>query len=181
MIDHARGFAARVAVAALSLTLAACADREATPGTSTRPPPAQPETTWVEIAGERFELEVALDPGTRYRGLSGRTGIPKNGGMLFVSRRPGPLAMVMRDCPEPLDVAFLDASGRVVAIHEMKPEPPRSLSESPRDYEARLPSYESGEPALFAIETAGGRLAEVGLAVGDRVVLDARALAARAR
>jgi hypothetical protein len=34
---------------------------------------------------------------------------------------------------------------------------------------------------LFAIETAGGRLREVGLTVGDRVSFDRDALVARAR
>jgi len=32
--------------------------------------------------------------------------------------------------------------------------------------------YSSGAPAGFAIETAGGRLDEVGLRVGDRVIFD---------
>ena len=77
------------------------------------------------VAGEAFEVEVAVDPMDRMRGLSGRTAIPRNGGMLFVLPRPEPMSMVMRDCPIPIDVAFIDAMGRVVAIHEMTPEPPR--------------------------------------------------------
>ena len=131
-----------------------------------------PETLWVEIAGEPFELELALDGPTRHLGLSGRASIDPNGGMLFVSTVEKPQAMVMRDCPIPIDVAFLDASGEVLAIHEMRPELPRRPAESQRDYESRLRRYESGAPAGFAIETAGGRLDEIGLQVGDRVVFD---------
>ena len=89
--------------------------------------------------------------------------------------------MVMRDCPNPIDVAFIDSMGRVVAIHAMVPEPPRTRSETPFAYERRLKGYPSGQPAQFALETAGGRLAELGLAVGDRVHFEARALVARAR
>jgi uncharacterized membrane protein (UPF0127 family) len=87
----------------------------------------------------------------------------------------------MRDCPVPIDVAFLDAAGRVVAVHEMQPEEPRRPGESPLAYEARLRFYGSEAPVQFAIETAGGRLRAVGLAPGDRVPLDFRGLSARAR
>jgi uncharacterized membrane protein (UPF0127 family) len=145
------------------------------------PPPPAPETAWVEIAGELFELELALDPATRFQGLSDRSRIPRNGGMLFVLPRPQPLSMVMRRCRVPIDVAFADDTGRVVAIHTMAVEPPRAPGESAAAYDARLPLYASGVPVRFAVETSGGRLAELGLAVGDRLVFDAEALARRAR
>jgi uncharacterized membrane protein (UPF0127 family) len=92
--------------------------------------------------------------------------------MLFANTVESPQAMVMRDCAIPIDVAFLDLSGEVVAIHEMRPELPRRPAESQREYESRLPVYRSGAPAGFAIETAGGRLDEIGLQVGDRVAFD---------
>ena len=139
------------------------------------------EVAFVALGGESFTLDLALDPPTRQRGLSGRGEIPRHGGMLFVLPRPQPFAMVMRDCPVPIDVAFLDADGRVVAVHEMAVEPPRAPGESSAAYESRLPLYSSPTPVLFAIETAGGRLRELGLAEGARVALDAKALVARAR
>lgn len=134
--------------------------------------PEVPESLWVEIAGEPFELELALDSASRHMGLSGRLSIEPNGGMLFVNTVEKPQAMVMRDCAIPIDVAFLDASGQVVAIHEMRPELPRRPGEDAKEYESRLRVYSSGAPAGFAIETAGGRLDEVGLRVGDRVIFD---------
>ena len=89
--------------------------------------------------------------------------------------------MVMRDCPEPIDVAFLDGEGRVVALHAMRPELPRQAGESAMQYERRLPEYRSGAPAQFAIEVAGGRLAQLGVQVGTRLAFDAADLARRAR
>jgi uncharacterized membrane protein (UPF0127 family) len=142
------------------------------PATPPESPPQVPEAIWVEIAGEPFELELAIDAATRHQGLSGRLAIEPNGGMLFVSTSEGPQAMVMRDCAIPIDVAFLDFSGAVVAIHEMRPELPRRPDEAPREYESRLLVYPSGAPAGFAIETAGGRLEEIGLQVGDQVAFD---------
>jgi uncharacterized membrane protein (UPF0127 family) len=155
----------------------ACAESERT----LAPETSRPETVWIEIAGEPFELELALDPEARYRGLSRRLSLARNGGMLFANPVPGPMAMVMRDCPIAIDVAFLDLGGRVVAIHEMQPETPRRSDESSATYEARLPVYESGAPAGFAIEVAGGRFPELGLRVGDRVVFDIAGLLDRAR
>jgi uncharacterized membrane protein (UPF0127 family) len=137
-------------------------------------------TAKVVVAGETFEVAVAADPMTRRRGLGGRTSIPRNGGMLFVLPRPQHLSMVMRDCPIPIDVAFVDSMGRVVAIHEMAPEPPRRPDEGPFRYESRLPEYPSGEPVQFALETAGGRLGDLGVQVGDRLHFPARALLERA-
>ena len=106
----------------------ACAESESPPKT----PLEVPEALWVEIAGEPFELELALDAATRYQGLSGRLAIEPNGGMLFVNTVERPQAMVMRDCAIPIDVAFLDFSGEVVAIHEMRPELPHRPGESPK-------------------------------------------------
>jgi uncharacterized membrane protein (UPF0127 family) len=146
----------------------ACTQSESPP----EAPPEVPETLWVEIAGEPFELELALDAVSRHQGLSGRLSIEPNGGMLFVNTVESPQAMVMRDCAVPIDVAFLDFAGEVVAIHEMRPELPRRPGESPGEYESRLRVYQSGAPVGFAIETAGGRLGEVGLRVGDRVAFD---------
>jgi uncharacterized membrane protein (UPF0127 family) len=140
-----------------------------------------PRFLWVPLGGESFRLELALEPETRQLGLSGRPRIAPNEGMLFVFPAPRPLAMVMRDCPVPIDVAFLDAGGIVLAVHEMRPEPPRAPGESRLAYEARLPQYPSAGPAQLAIEVAGGRLRQLGIEPGDRIALDTRTLSSWSR
>lgn len=136
-------------------------------------------TTAVTVEGVRLTVEVARTSGEQFRGLGGRTWIDPQGGMLFPFGGPRETAFVMRDCPIPIDVAFLDATGRVVALHAMKPEPPRRPNESTAGYDARLTPYPSGAPVWFALETAGGRLRELGLDVGDRVEIDRTNLAPR--
>ncbi len=158
-----------------------CADGESAPARLDSPPPAGPERAEVAIAGRVFRLELALDRPSRYRGLSGRGRIEPEGGMLFVHRSPQPLAMVMRDCPEPIDVAFLDGEGRVLALHAMRVEPPRAPDEGRAEYEARLPVYPSRRPAVFAVEVAGGSLGALGVRVGDRFFFETDAIRARAR
>ena len=133
-------------------------------------------TTEVGIGGESFTLEVAREPATQFRGLGGRTHLDPHGGMLFVFPFPRPTAFVMRDCPIAIDVAFLDPSGRVIAVHEMTPEPPRGADESEMAYESRLKQYPSGLPAMFAIETAGGRFRQLGVKGGDLIEIDAASL-----
>lgn len=130
----------------------------------------------VRIAGEWFHLEVAADDATRFKGLGGRDYIAPDGGMLFVFPSPQVRAFVMRDCLVPIDIAYLDAAGRVVAMHEMHIEELRRPGESDYDYESRLKQYSSRFPAQFVVETAGGRLNEVGLKIGDRVGVNVREL-----
>ena len=162
---------ARLALVCIVLAMAAAARADS----------AAPPALWVPLGGESFRLELALDPETRQLGLSGRARIAPTEGMLFVFPAPRPLAMVMRDCPVPIDVAFLDASGVVVAVHEMRPEPPRAPGESRFAYEARLPQYPSPVLGQLAIEVAGGRLRQLGIEPGDRIALDTGMLVGWAR
>jgi uncharacterized protein len=122
----------------------------------------------VQIKGVLFELELALTPEERAEGLMGREKIAKNGGMLFVYPAeppyPNDLGFWMKNCLVPIDLLFLDPTGRVVAIHEMEPPMPGTP-----DHE--LTSYRSGAPAQFAIELKGGRSAELGVTIGDVIEL----------
>jgi hypothetical protein len=170
---------------ALLIALAAACDaqppRSAVPAAASVPVAAGPLSVPARIAGTRFDLELAAEPTTRQRGMGGRRSVDPASGMLFSFVRERPLAFLMRDCVIPLDIAFLDAAGRVVASHTMKVEPPRRPDETPFAYEERLPLYHSGGAAQFAIETAAGRLAEVGLRVGDVVEFDRAAVLSHTR
>jgi uncharacterized membrane protein (UPF0127 family) len=134
----------------------------------------------VKIGGQWFHLELATDPTTRTKGLSGRTFIEPDGGMLFVFPQPRRLNFVMRDCPVPIDIIFLDASGRVVAKHAMEPEEPRKADEglpgqfnaNTKKYEDRLKKYPSRLGSQFVIELAGGTLEGLTLEQGQRIDLD---------
>lgn len=141
----------------------------------------------VRLDGRTFRLEIADTMAKRVQGLSGRTEIAENGGMLFVFPRSlvRVQSFVMRDCPIDIDIIFLDPSGRITAMHEMKAEEPRGPGEGePGElnmaYEERLKRYSSRFPAQFAIEIRGGMLPELNLKEGDRIDLPLEALKARA-
>jgi uncharacterized membrane protein (UPF0127 family) len=154
----------------------------------------------LTIGGRVFNLELALTPARRFRGLSERTSIPADGGMLFVfsPRETQVHGFVMRDCPVPIDIIYLDRSGRVVAFHEMLPEPPRAEDEKELlppapgapdwarvnlKYESRLKQYSSRFPSQFVVELAGGTIKTLPneLKVGDAISADWKALSARAQ
>lgn len=134
------------------------------------PASAQPlATRRVFLSGVAYDLEVASDPATRERGLSGRDAIDSRGGMLFVFPDDAPRIFWMRDCKVDIDIAFLDRSGRVVAAHRMRAEPPRRRGESEAQYISRLRGYPSNAPARFAVELQAGSLSRLGLSVGSLV------------
>ena len=135
----------------------------------------------VEIAGERFTLEIAADDPSRSHGLKGRPDIPADGGMLFVFPRVQRQSFWMEDCLVDIDVMFLDAQGRVTATHTMKVEPPRRSSETLDAYRRRLRGYSSVYPAQFAIELKAGTIDRLDIEIDRKIELDLPRLKAMAR
>lgn len=159
-------------LALLCAALTGCAPSYETTPTSTR----------VTLGGRVFTLELAMDTASREKGLSGRTEIPVEGGMLFIFPDRGVRVQefVMRDCRIDIDIIFLDRARRVTAMHAMKVEPPREATESLAEYNNRLRRYSSRFDAQYAIELRGGTLESLGLKPGQLIDLDPT-LAARAR
>lgn len=142
---------------------------------------ADADVARVRIADRTFYLEVAATEPVRFKGLGGRTHVEPDGGMLFVFPEPQALSFVMRDCPIPIDILFLDGSGRVVAMHAMVPEEPRRAGEDDYAYNDRLKRYSSRFAAQFAVELKGGTLATMRVREGDLLDFDVAGLKARAR
>ncbi len=143
--------------------------------------PQRPTAEVVEIAGERFTLELALDEPARIRGLMERAEIEPGNGMLFVFPDSRERSFWMANCLADIDLMFLDTRGTVTAVHEMKTESPQGPDESQYEYERRLPHYWSNGPARFAIELTAGSLDRLKVRVNDRIALDLPRLKALAR
>jgi uncharacterized protein len=151
---------------------------------------ADPNFENVNISGKAYSLQLANTPEKRVQGLSGRTSITEDGGMLFVfpDSQVRVQEFVMRDCVIPIDIIFLDRSGRVTAKHAMKVEDPRRSDEpkpadprQPDPYELRLKRYSSKYAAQYVIELAGGQLEKLTVKEGDKIELDLAGLKARAK
>lgn len=135
----------------------------------------------MTLGDRTFRLELALDPESRTRGLMDRESIAPDGGMLFAFPDVAMRSFWMKNCLTDMDIAFLDASGRITAMHTMRVEPPQRPDEAEWAYEWRLRGYSSLRPAQFVIEVAPGTLAALGLRRGEEVPLDWAALKRRAR
>lgn len=70
----------------------------------------------------------------------------------------------MRNCHAPLDIAFMDADGVVVDTMRMEPYVDSVLF-------VRQPLYQSRAPFRYALETAAGRMEQLGIEVGTRLAL----------
>lgn len=128
-------------------------------------------TVRLTIKQRAFELWVADDSAEQTQGLMHVTAermvpLPDGAerGMIFVFDHSRELNFWMKDTIIPLDIAYLDSSGKVVAKHTMAP------------LDTRPGQYPSGDPAQFAIEVNAGVWSDIGLLVGDTIELPATIL-----
>lgn len=110
-----------------------------------------------------FRVEVADDDAERAQGLMQRESMPRSSGMLFAYPSERPVVFWMHDTLIPLDMLFIDGTGRVVAIHaEARPQDDTPIP--------------SGVPVQFVLEINGGMAKRLGLGAGT--VLSHPAIAA---
>lgn len=103
----------------------------------------------------RIEAEVASTQPSRAQGLMHRKDMPLQRGMLFVFPDVAVHCMWMKNTLLPLSVAFLDESGRILNVAEMKPH-----SED---------NHCAAKPARFALEMNTGWFAQRGLRSGQAI------------
>ena len=155
------------AVAAATLSSFTCRADGDDPASRGVPPLVRFDTTGVRIETptDTFEMRVELaeSEAQRTHGLMERSSLPADAGMLFVypDAQDPDYGFWMYRTLIPLDIAFLDEEGRIVAIRSM--EPCTSV------YVRQCPSYEPGVPYASALEVNRGFFEERGVGIGDRV------------
>ncbi|WP_028917884.1 DUF192 domain-containing protein [Pseudoxanthomonas sp. J35] len=122
---------------------------------------AAASTPWVELAGQRFQVEVADDDAERARGLMFRDVLPDGQGMLFIHDRQEPQAYWMKNTRIPLDILYFDEQRRLVS--QQRDVPPCSAGD-------RCPPYPSRRPARYVLELNAGQAAKLGLEDGAELV-----------
>ncbi|MDJ0516613.1 MAG: DUF192 domain-containing protein [Trichodesmium sp. MO_231.B1] len=119
-----------------------------------------PITAKAQISGQIINLEVAKTPKEQAMGLMYRTELADDQGMLFSFDPPRKVDFWMKNCKISLDMIFI-RSGVVKAIAL---DVPPCLADP-------CPVYGSGVPVDRVIEVRGGRITELGLKVGDRIII----------
>lgn len=112
---------------------------------------------WVELAGQRYTVEVADDDAERARGLMYRDVMTNGSGMLFIHEAEEPQAYWMKNTKIPLDILYFDGSRKLVS--QQRDVPPCSLGDA-------CPSYPSKAPAKYVLELNAGEAARLTLQDG---------------
>jgi uncharacterized membrane protein (UPF0127 family) len=103
-----------------------------------------------------FVVDVALSPSQQSRGLMFRHKLDTNSGMLFFHQREIVASMWMHNTYIPLDMLFIDSSGKIVHIF---------YSATP--HSQAIISYD--QPVRAVLELAAGVVNTHGIRIGDEV------------
>lgn len=104
----------------------------------------------------RFSVDIADTDATRARGLMHRETMARFSGMLFIYDRPDRAVFWMENTLIPLDMLFIDETGRVSHIHHEA----RPLDRTPID---------GGAEVLMVLEINGGMARRLGIDAGSEV------------
>ncbi len=122
----------------------------------------------VTLGDEDFSLSVADTKESRVAGLSNVDSMQYYDGMLFVFETASTHGFWMKDMRFPLDIIWLDETGKIVHIEEQL---------SPDTY-PRV--FKPAQPARYVIELNAGVVAESNIAIGDQISLFGQEVAAPA-
>lgn len=109
--------------------------------------------TWGQA---RFSVELADTPTSRATGLMHRESMPRASGMLFIFEAPTTASFWMRNTLIPLDMIFIDPTGRVGHVHHNA----IPLDETP------IPG---GDNVLMVLEINGGLAQRFGIVPGSEL------------
>jgi len=103
------------------------------------------------------KAEIAESHEEKTKGLMHRKNLPEGEGMLFVYDRDQPMSFWMVNTIIPLSIAFLSNEGRIIEIKDMYPNNKNSVS--------------SGRSCRYALEVPQGWFTNVGVKIGDLVII----------
>ncbi|KRD32161.1 MULTISPECIES: DUF192 domain-containing protein [unclassified Lysobacter] len=112
---------------------------------------------WVELAGQRYTVEVADDDEERAMGLMFREEMADDRGMVFIHERQEPQAYWMKNTKIPLDILYFDSDRKLVS--QQRDVPPCSAGN-------QCPPYPSAAPARYVLELNAGQAAKLKLQDG---------------
>jgi uncharacterized protein len=130
------------------------APAEITPAPATGPRVVLP-------SGAVYSVELARTPEEQAQGLMYRESLAPRTGMIFLFRDAAPHQFWMKNTMIPLDIVWLDGSGRVVFVS----------AETPPCRADPCPSYGPDLPVATVLEIAGGMAAKERVTVGSTIRL----------
>ena len=104
---------------------------------------------------EKLSVELAITPEEQAHGYMERKKIPTGTGMLFIFQYDQMASFWMKNTPAPLSIAYIDSTGTIRDIFNMKPY---SLETINRTVSVR-----------YALEVPQGWYAENNIKIGDKI------------
>jgi uncharacterized membrane protein (UPF0127 family) len=144
-----------VGAVATAVFLAACGAAPRSDRTPTPAPASGPSATMP--SGAVYRLELALTPEEQAQGLMYRESLPQKTGMLFLFPDAAPHGFWMKNTMIPLDMIWMDDSGRVLYVS----------ADTPPCKADPCPTYGPEAPARMVLEIAGGLAAREKITVGS--------------
>lgn len=147
----------------LALCFAGCESQRQIPPSTASSNAAETPQVPVAVLPDGFSvrLELATNDELRGQGLMYRESLPRGEGMLFIFPEPGEYPFWMKNTLIPLDMIWLDTSGKIVAI---RPDVPPCRADP-------CPTYAPEAISSLVLELAAGEAKAHGLSVGDTIQL----------
>jgi len=120
----------------------------------------------VHIGDLVFRAAAAITPTDRTLGLSGRSSMPRDSGMLFVFETEGKFEFWMKDMEFPLDLIWIDSDCYITDI---------TINAPPADNDSDVSdiiSYGPRSQAQYVLEINGGLVETLGIQEGEPVAFD---------
>ena len=118
-----------------------------------------PENTqYVSIAGQKIKVELALTPKEHSQGLSGKTSLKENEGMLFIFEKLGQYSFWMKDMNFPIDMIWIGENKEIIYIKK---------DARPESYPETFGPSSDDNKAKYVLEVSAGFSDKNNLKIGD--------------
>ena len=107
----------------------------------------------MQLGSKKFTLEIVAKNEERNKGLMYRDSMADNHGMIFIFQKDQQLSFFMKNTRIPLDIIYVNSTGKVVSVKQMQPY---VLDSVPSDF-----------PAEYAIELNVNAAGQAGVKTGD--------------
>ncbi|NCN58837.1 hypothetical protein COW99_03555 [Candidatus Roizmanbacteria bacterium CG22_combo_CG10-13_8_21_14_all_38_20] len=133
-------------------------------GPNATPVPTKQATQTIKIGDEQLEVEIMQTLEDQKQGLSGRSTLPQNHGMLFVYSNPAIYKFWMKDMLFPIDIIWI-SNGKVIETIANIPPPEQNVDIN------QLPIYSPTKPVTGVLEVNAGYVKKHNIITGDQVEL----------
>ena len=116
----------------------------------------------VKLGNKEYSAILVKSDKDKMKGLSGRTSLDKNTGMLFVFDKKAPYPFWMKDMKFPIDIIYINDDS-IVDIFENVPAPQKAAPLY------SLPVYKPKADANYVFEINAGQTKQNNIKIGDKV------------